>query len=98
MSQGLLRALAGLVLVGDVVLVLIALYLAVELEPTYVAAQRSAKGQAMAVPAALSALTATATMIGSGRRWARPALVVAAALTVVSLLVLVLRQTPDLPY
>lgn len=94
MRAGVLRGLAALVLVGDLVLLLVALYLAFELEATEVAAERSAKGQAVAVPAALSLVAAVLTMVWGRRPRAVIGLVVAVALAVVSLMVLLLREVP----
>jgi hypothetical protein len=95
MSSVAVRLVGLVVLLADLALLVVALYLGFQLEPTARAVASSAKGQAIAIPAAIGAVLAVVATVRPRRRLGVMALVAALLLTAVALTVLVTRQLPD---
>lgn len=85
------RPLAGLVLLVDLALVLMALVLAMHFEATPRALADAAKGQAVGIPAGLGAAAALAAVVGARRPWGAVALAVAVLLTATAIVLYAVR-------
>ncbi|MGI8947086.1 MAG: hypothetical protein ACR2FV_03740 [Ornithinimicrobium sp.] len=89
-TSGRVRLAAIVVVLADAVMLYSALILMFQIEPTDEALRESAKGKAVATLVLPSVIAAVLALVGSGQRWGRHALVVAALCALVAAGVLAL--------
>lgn len=91
MKPDLVRALAGLCLIGCLVLVAHGLLLGLHFEPTTEAVADAARGRSVALPAGIGLVVSLAALLGAARRWAVAALALGVSLGALALVLALLR-------
>lgn len=91
MRPASVRGGAGLVLLVDAAMLVLATVLGMHFEATARALADAEKGQSVATPAVASGVLALVAMIGARRRWAPLPLALAAVLAIVSVVLYAVR-------